>query len=197
MSVSNQDAQTKNISIAELQKILIKEIHSPVLTSFDPDLYKRIAKTISNLKGVGYEGTQAKARDRIVELASLAAISLLENRLRKFATGADSIDYSKLTDEEKYILDSEGESRKRINDIISACNNGRPKVLDSIGEKVRSKRILVRFLRNTEQFIGIDLAKYGPFKEQDVATIPYENARSFVAGKVAVEVDATLIKNQF
>ena len=191
MSV-NQDTPIQNVSLADLQKILLKEVHSPVLTSFDPDLYRKIAAVVAHLQGAGYDGFQAKTRDRLIALISLAAESLLDNRVRKIAAAADSIDYSKLTDEEKYIFEAEGEFRKRADAIITACSDGRPKLLESMAAKVRSRRILVRFLRPVEQFIGIDLTKYGPFKEQDVATIPFENARAFIANRAAVEVEATL-----
>jgi DNA replication factor GINS len=66
-------------------------------------------------------------------------------------------------------------------------------VLGSLAEKVRSKRIVVRFLKPSGQFIGIDLLTYGPFKEEDVATIPFENARPFIASGTAIEVQASLI----
>jgi DNA replication factor GINS len=39
-----------------------------------------------------------------------------------------------------------------------------------------------------EQFIGVDMGKYGPFQPEDVATLPFENARSMIETDVAVEV---------
>jgi DNA replication factor GINS len=39
-----------------------------------------------------------------------------------------------------------------------------------------------------EQFMGINMTKYGPFQEEDVAVIPFENARSFIDNGVAVEI---------
>jgi DNA replication factor GINS len=100
-----------------------------------------------------------------------------------------AVDYSKLTDEEKYILDGEKESGKRKNAIIAATINGRPKVMESISTKIRSKQIVVRFIKSMEQFVGVDMTKYGPFQEEDVAVLPFENARSFIEKGVAIEID--------
>ena len=36
--------------------------------------------------------------------------------------------------------------------------------------------------------VGADLAKYGPFKAEDVATIPYENAQALISKNVATKI---------
>jgi DNA replication factor GINS len=61
-------------------------------------------------------------------------------------------------------------------------------VLESISARIRSKRVFVRFLKPTQQFIGIDLARYGPFEEEDIASLPLENARALVKSGEAVQV---------
>ena len=97
-------------------------------------------------------------------------------------------DYSKLADEEKYILDAEQDSFKRKDFVLMATLSGRSKILESISYKVRSKQILVRFLKPMEQFIGIDMNKYGPFHKEDVAKLPFENARSIIDSGEAIEI---------
>lgn len=48
--------------------------------------------------------------------------------------------------------------------------------------------ILVRFLRPIKDaFMGLDEATYGPFKKEDIATIPTENARAWL-------LDGTIIR---
>ena len=108
----------------------------------------------------------------------------------------------KLTDEEKYILDAEQDSFKRKDFGLMATLSGRSKILESISYKVRSKQILVRFLKPMEQFIGIDMNKYGPFHKEDVAKLPFENARSIIGSGEAIEIiivelnDPLLLKRQ-
>ena len=193
MSVAKPDAQSKNVSIADLQKVLLQEIHSPVLSSLDSNLYKRVASTIANLRSGEYDALHSSARDRLVDLLSTSVRSLIETRHRKIIQSMEELDYSKLTDEEKYLLDADKAIQKRSESIILACVNGRPNLLDSIAGLVRSKKVVVRFLKSAEQFMGIDFVKYGPFKEEDVATLPFENARPFIRAGIAIEVDSHLI----
>jgi DNA replication factor GINS len=129
-------------------------------------------------------------RDRLAELLATSARLLIEARLHKLKMSKDSLDYSKLTDEEKYALDGISDSEARIDEIISATAKGRVKVLESMAVQVRSKQVLVRFLKPIESFVGVDMNKYGPFREEDVASLPLENARSIVDSGLAVQVHA-------
>ena len=49
--------------------------------------------------------------------------------------------------------------------------------------------IIIRFLEPTDQFMGVDMEKYGPFIKEDVAILPFENARSLIERKVAIEIN--------
>jgi len=44
---------------------------------------------------------------------------------------------------------------------------------------------LIRFIEKTPALVGIDLLNYGPFKKEDVANIPSENAKILVKEKFA------------
>jgi DNA replication factor GINS len=179
--------------------------------------YPKIATALENLQVYGCDGIEARIRDTLVELISTAIRFLLEIRHIKVldqqnmiassassssfsarstptttttTTSAAAIDYSKLTEEEKYILDAEKESERRRNDILLAITKGRPKVLESISKRVRSKYIVIRFLEPMEQFMGVDLKRYGPFRREDVAVLPFENARSLIENNHAMEVQS-------
>lgn len=179
--------------------------------------YPKIATALENLQVYGCDGIEARIRDTLVELISTAIRFLLEIRHLKVldqqsmiassassssfsaastptttttTTSAAAIDYSKLTEEEKYILDAEKESERRRNDILLAITKGRPKVLESISKRVRSKYIVIRFLEPMEQFMGVDLKRYGPFRREDVAVLPFENARSLIENNHAMEVQS-------
>jgi DNA replication factor GINS len=54
----------------------------------------------------------------------------------------------------------------------------------------KSKKMLVRFLHEIPAIIGSDMKTYGPFKSEDIATLPVENARALVKQGVVVEVEA-------
>ncbi|MEW6604373.1 MAG: hypothetical protein AB1351_06745 [Thermoproteota archaeon] len=176
-----------HLALKDIFKLLKKEIELPMLQAIEPDTFQKVATSLGNLKGQGFEGIEAKVRDRTAELLATAAKLLIEARQAKISAG-EGLDYSKLTDEEKYVLDGKRESDNRMNEVVTATVKGRPKVLESISSRMRSKQIVVRFLKPTEAFVGIDMSKYGPFQPEDVASLPFENARLIIEGGAAVEV---------
>lgn len=200
-SINSQDSLK---AIKEVYTLLLKESQLPTLQLIPLDTYQTIANIISKLKGQTYDGLEVVIRDRMLELISQATTLLLERRLQKIIEQQQSAsstrsasssenppitDYSKLTDEEKYVLDAELDSSKRKDYVVEATLNGRSKVLESISSKVRSRQILVRFLKPMEQFVGIDMNKYGPFHKEDVARLPFENARSLIGSGEAIEIN--------
>ena len=203
MSKVNNNNKDGLGTIKDVYNLLLKEIQLPDLQTIPMDTYQNIAITLSKLKAQIYEGLEAEIRDRIVELISRSTTLLLERRIQKMAEQQKSnplgqfssslvtinTDFSKLTDEEKYILDSEQDFAKKKGYVLVATLEGRSKVLESISSKVRSTQILVRFLKPTEQFVGIDMNKYGPFHKEDVAKLPLENARSLIGNGEAVEIN--------
>jgi DNA replication factor GINS len=197
---ARNNTNTSSLTLEDIYNLLVTEIQIPILQSIPLDTYQNIATVLSNIKAQGYEGIDAKIRDRMVEMISKSAQLLLECRHQKLiehqheilssssSSATTAVDYSKLTDEEKYILDGEKESDKRRNAVLAATINGRPKVMESMSTKIRSKQIIIRFIKSMEQFVGVDMTKYGPFQEEDVAVLPFENARSFIEKGIAKEI---------
>src|SRR5919198_601743 len=143
-----------HLALKDVYKLLKKEIENPSLQPIEPDTFQKIAAALGSLKGQGYEGVEARMRDRMTELLATSARLLIEARQAKIRAGGEPLDYSKLTDEEKYVLDGKRESEGRISEVVAAMVKGRPKVLESISARMRSKQIVVRFLRPTEPFVG-------------------------------------------
>jgi DNA replication factor GINS len=176
-----------SLTLKDVYKMLEKEIETPTLQSIEPDIFQKIADVLGSLKGQAYEGVEAKVRDRMVDMLEISSILMIETRQAKISSSEETLDYSKLTDEEKYILDGKRESNKRIDEVMAALIKGRTKVLESISAKMRSKQIVVRFLKPIEAFVGIDMNKYGPYTLEDVASLPFENARSIIDSGGAIE----------
>lgn len=177
-----------NFALKDVYGMLRKEIESNSLQAIEPDTFQKIAVALGSLKGQGYEGIEAQVRDRMVDLLATSARLLMESRLHKMHSTGERLDYSKLTDEEKYVLDGRRESESRAAEVIAATVKGRVKVLESISVKVRSRQIVVRFLQPMASFVGVDANKYGPFQREDIASLPFENARSIIEGGTAVEI---------
>ena len=117
------------------------------------------------------------------ELTSL----LIKIRLEKISK-SDDFEISHLLDEEKFIFDSQEDEREKIEMIISAIINGKSKFLESLAQNHKTKKVVIRFLNEVDEIVGVDLEKYGPFKTEDIATIPYENAQALIAKNIATKV---------
>jgi DNA replication factor GINS len=186
---------TDNLSLEIAYNILLKEVQNPTLQEIPYDIYQKIAGSINNLKINEYETQEKLIVIKMSEMFSDISSLLLQIRLEKIheleKTQVFEIDYSKISDEEKYILDGEHQSIKRLHEIFSLINNGQPKVLEKISERIKQKKVLIRFLKPMEQFVGVDMAKYGPFNCEDVANLPLENAISLINNKIATEIFAS------
>jgi len=196
--MTREKDENKSWTFKDVYELLLKESQVPTLMYIPQDTYQEIALTVARLRGYVLEGIEAKIRDRMTELISKSAQLLLELRYQKLMEEQDreslqssissevsTLDYSKLTDEEKYIIDSTLDFKKRKSTILTATISGRQKILESISSNIRSKQVVVRFMKPMDQFIGIDMTKYGPFEQEDVAILPFENARSLIdSGKV-------------
>jgi DNA replication factor GINS len=188
----------KKIDLDFIMELLKKETQIPKIQGMSPDIYKKIAQLIKELSIQKYENLELDVHHELIRLLVLSTKSLIELRTRKLLensntnlsyTSLTTDDYSKLTDEEKYIFEEERKVSQRKDLIIQSLIDGNVNNLDSISRIIRSKMIIIRFLESTDQFMGVDMAKYGPFIKEDVAILPFENARSLIERKVAVEIN--------
>jgi DNA replication factor GINS len=188
----------RKIDLDFIMELIKKETQIPKIQSISPDIYKKIAQLIKELSIQKYEDLELDVHHELIRLLVLSAKSLIELRTRKLlensngnlsSTSLSTDDYSKLTDEEKYIFEEERKVSQRMDLIKGSLIDGNLNNLDSISRIIRSKMIIIRFMESTDQFMGVDMAKYGPFIKEDVAILPFENARSLIERKVAVEIN--------
>ena len=188
----------RKIDLDFIMELLKKETQIPKIQGISPDIYKKIAQLIKELSIQKYEDLELEVHHELIRLLVLSTKSLIELRTLKLlensngnlsSTSLSTDDYSKLTDEEKYIFEEERKVSQRKNLIKQSLIDGNVNNLDSISRIIRSKMIIIRFLESTDQFMGVDMAKYGPFIKEDVAILPFENARSLIERKVAVEIN--------
>ncbi len=195
---NNSGNSEKKIDLDFIMELLKKETQIPKIQGMSPDIYKKIAQLIKVLSIQKYENIELDVHHELIRLLVLSTKSLIELRTRKLLENSNANlpypslstdDYSKLTDEEKYIFEEERKVSQRKDLIIQSLIDGNVNNLDSISRIIRSKMIIIRFLESTDQFMGVDMAKYGPFIKEDVAILPFENARSLIERKVAVEIN--------
>jgi DNA replication factor GINS len=197
---------TNLIKIEEIFNILKGEIHlnsgpQPVPHNF----YQNIANLISLLKEQNEkeypelqkenEGTTEKISQQInsnlVNLVAKLTTFIFILRCKKIFNSSKSqniFEYSNLTNEEKYVFFGNREREQRINIILNMLLEGKSKTLEKIVSSINQNFVIIRFFDSMEQFVGVNMNKYGPYRKDDVAILPFENARSIIENNRAVEI---------
>jgi DNA replication initiation complex subunit (GINS family) len=91
--------------------ILLKEYQISSLQEIPYDTYQKLAITIGNLKAKEYDILEKRIVQKIIENLSTISNLLLQIRIEKILIGNINsnleMGYSKMTDEEKFIIDGE------------------------------------------------------------------------------------------
>ncbi len=190
---------TNLIKIDEIFNILKGEIHldsgpQPVPHNF----YQNISNLVSLLKEQN-EKENNGAREKISKEINSNLINLVVRlttlifvlRCKKIFNSSKSqnmFEYSNLTDEEKYVFFGNREREQRINIVLKMLLEGKSKTLEKIVSSINQNFVIIRFLDSMEQFVGVNMNKYGPYQRDDVAILPFENARSIIENNRAVEI---------
>ena len=174
------------ISISSLYGIVLRETENDTTQELEPSLYQSISEFLGKLKREEYDNVEKKIKDTLISMTTDLTSLLLKIRLEKAIE--NDVDYENLLDEEKFILDADNEMKDRHEMIEAGILNGKSKLLESIAQNHKTKSVVVRFLQEMDQIVGADLEKYGPFKTEDIATIPYENAQALMAKKIVTKV---------
>ncbi len=180
-------SESNRIDINFLHHAVLRETENESLLEIDPNFYRNLSDFIGNLRKQEFDGVENKIQNTLLEMVTELTSLLVHIRLDKISKSED-LEIGYLLDEEKFILDSQEEQTERIEIILSATINGKSKFLESLAQNHKTKKIVIRFLREVDEIVGADLEKYGPFKAEDIATIPYENAQALIAKNVATKV---------
>ena len=196
---NSKSNSAKRIDLDIILELLKKERQITKIQAISPDIYKQVAQLIKELSIQKYEGLESDVHNELIRMIILSTESLIELRTRKLLENSNgnfsshpslsTDDYSNLTDEEKYIFVEEQKVSQRKDLILQSLTAGNVNNLDSISNIIRSKMIIIRFLESIDPFMGVDMAKYGPFIKEDIAILPFENARSLIERKVAIEIN--------
>ena len=189
---------TNLIKIEEIFNILKGEIHldsgpQPVPHNF----YQNISNLVSLLKEQNEkenkttEKISKEINSNLINLVVRLTTLIFVLRCKKIFNSSKSqnmFEYSNLTDEEKYVFFGNREREQRINIVLKMLLEGKSKTLEKIVSSINQNFVIIRFLDSMEQFVGVNMNKYGPYQRDDVAILPFENARSIIENNRAVEI---------
>ena len=169
-----------------LYTLALAEVQNTEIQQLKPDFYGTLSQFLGKLKIEEYDGIEKKTKNTLVDLFSSLTSLLINSRLEKISNG--NFDRNNLLDEEKFIMDSDQEMNERKDLIIHSIINGKSKLVESISNDYKTKPTVIRFLKNADEILCVDSEKYGPFKEEDIATLPNENAQELISNKIATKI---------
>ena len=172
-----------------------KENSSKQLNSLPRDYYQRVREYVGRrrrlLQELDQKSTRAVLLMEELEQTRKIARNLVVTRRRKIlriTTKGEMIPTEGLTMEDEGLYGSILSAIDDFNKEIRRSFEGKIKDGSGEGEQMSPKRILVRFLREIPAIIGSDMRTYGPFKTEDIATLPEENATALIRQGFAIEV---------
>ena len=185
--IENKKMSEKNeVTAGSLYQVTLREVTNNDLQEIDPDFYTSISNFVGKLRGENYDGMETKINNNLINLITELVTLVFRIRVEKIKDS--SVNTNKLLNIEKFILTSEDETKEREEMILSGIINGKSKLLESVGQKTKMQLVSVRILKEVEQMIGSDSENYGPFKPEDIATIPLENAQTLITENLAVKI---------
>ena len=108
----------ESLDLKNLHVIVLQEFQSDDIQELDTDFFRNLSAIIGKLKNEEYDGIEKKAKEQIISTVTNLTKLLLNRRLEKISNSTN-ISYSILTDEEKFVIDSNDEMEERKDMIIS------------------------------------------------------------------------------
>jgi DNA replication factor GINS len=177
----------------ELYEAWKREIEGGELANLKPDFYSRIADYVKRLKEEGrmLDKKTVKAKLLKVEMRNVKRMihELVQTRYKKIVgklVQDEGLQLEVLTAEEKKLYSGVLPLAETYQRLIEGILHGN---LPREGMETKNKRAVLRFLRDVPAIVGSDMKTYGPFRAEDVATLPTGNAKILIKRGVAEKAE--------
>ena len=172
------------ITFEFIRKIQREEITEPKLSKIPEDFYQKARDYLEQKRKIA-EKKKDKLASREVRNVERLLEDIYNRRETKMLNHAiitvrTDIPPPNLIEEEKEFFES----------VVNMLRTQRERVLSLLFKKTKEKQDFekIEFKEDVEEFVGIDLKKYGPFKKGDVADVPRDNAKLLIKMKKAKRV---------
>lgn len=171
----------------------LKEEEKSEIQSLPEDFFKNVSSYFKELRvevrGLDEKSLRAKLKRQELEKAIWLTKCLIEKRLKKIVKSLfeekKDIPQNNLTAEEKMIYEYLEKASKGLEETIKRILEGRILNTSFVEEK---EKIILRFLKETPSIVGVNLKVYGPFKAEDVVSIPLKNIEGLVKHGIAKKI---------
>lgn len=181
----------------ELYDAWRREKLSKDLQRLPKDFYEKAADHIRKLKEGQRMIDNKTMKGRLLKhelensrrLSSEIAAARFGKMLDSLLSNGKPISMASLTRQEEGIYQELLQASDEHSHLKKGLSEGRQIEAAALTPKDLPQKILVRFACEIPAIIGVDLKTYGPFKPEDVASLPTENARALMHQGVAVKVE--------
>ena len=180
----------------ELYQIWKTEKGEKTLQKLSPQFYAEVRKLLSDSSAASAATGQDRAEKAITEkefeIMQRLSTEIAKTRMKKIVDAALSglkVGAELLAQEEaefaKIIGTHVGDYYRFVDELGLDSLSSREK---TPGKPAEARLEVVRFLSDFPAIIGVDLKTYGPFKSEDIATLPSENASALISQGVVKQV---------
>jgi len=178
----------------ELNEVWKRELESDELENLSSDFYSRIADYLRRLKEESrmLDKRTVKATLLKQEMQNVKRMvhDLIRTRYKKLirkAAKGEKIQSNVLTVEEEKIYVGFSSLAETYWSFAKNILRG---YVPKVDVEQEHKMAVLRFLKDIPAIIGADLKTYGPFKVEDVASLPVQNAKVLIKQGLAEKVEA-------
>lgn len=178
----------------ELYTVWKRELESLELQKLSRNFYYEISSYLKRLREEGRMLDKKTAKAKLLEAEIRNVKFMVQGLMRvrfekiiKKASEGQKIPPDTLTvQEEKIFADflSIGEVYRTLAAALLQGHNLESKV------ESEHKMVVLRFSKEIPEIIGADMKVYGPFKAEDVASIPVENAKILIRQGLAEKIES-------
>jgi DNA replication factor GINS len=165
------------------------EVTSQEAQPLPKDFYQKVDAYLRGLEVESSSTDEHSAKGRISlkekEVVSRLLHELKETRLRKLLSSArdgQTINDAQLTEEEIKLLAG-------INQSLQVFGGPKVEKKETPPPEAAVELSVVRFLQDIPEIVGTDLRMYGPYKKEDVGSLPDQNAKALVKQGAAKEIE--------
>jgi DNA replication factor GINS len=169
------------------------ELENIELEKLSPEFYSRVAEYMKRLREESRMLDKRTLKTNLLEEemrnSKRMVHELILIRYRKIigkVAKGEEIVANFLAPEEKTVYSRLSPLAEAFRDFAKEIIRGRIPMIKIEGEH---KRVVLRFLRDVPAIIGADMKTYGPFKSEDIASLPVENTRILKKQRLAENVE--------
>jgi len=177
----------------ELYEIWKKELESVELVKLPADFYSRIADYLRQIKSESrmldkrtVRASLLKKEMRNVKRMVHELIRARYKKLVKKVARGGKVPFAVLTVEEEKFYKGVSPLAEAYKSFVRNLLRGYTLKADV---KREHKNAALRFLKDVPAIIGVDMKTYGPFKVEDVSSLPVENAKILIKQGLAEKIE--------